>query len=63
MTLLPKEYNLIPVNNAKNLLSPFFHIYEKNGIVLSCKMTHLKFMRVVSITASVQVVQVIKVNI
>ena len=51
MTLLPQDYYLILGNNAKNLLRPFF-ICMKNGIVLSCKMTHLKFVRVVSITAS-----------
>ena len=38
-------------------------MYEKDGIVLSCKMTHLKFVCVVSITASEQVIQVIKVDI
>ena len=62
MTLLPKDYYLILGNNAKNLLRPFF-ICMKNGIVFSCKMTHLKFVFVVSITTSAQVVQVIKVDI
>ena len=62
MTLSPEEYYLIPFNNAINLLRPFF-ICIKNGIVFSCKMTYLKFVFVVSITASAQVVQVIKVDI
>ena len=51
MILLPKEYYLIPRNNAINLLRPFF-ICIKNGIVFSCKTSHLIFMFVVSITAS-----------
>ena len=62
MILLPKEYYLIPGNNAINLLIPFF-ICIKNGIVFSYKMSHLKFVFVVSITASAQVIQVIKVDI
>ena len=61
LTLLLKDYYLILGNDAKNLLRLFF-IYIKNGFVLSCKMAHLKFMCVVLITASAQVVQVIKVD-
>ena len=44
-------------------LETIFHMYKKNGIVFSYKMTHLKFGFVVSITASAMVVQVIKVDI
>ena len=90
MTLLLKEYYLIPGNDAKNLLTKMcidqisnnitkglvpnprqqcqklvetiFHMYEKMEL-FSCKMTHLKFVHVVSITASAQIVQVIKVDI
>ena len=38
-------------------------MFKKNGIVFFCKMTHLKFVFVVLIIASAQVVQVIKVDI
>ena len=52
-----------PRQQCHKLIETIFHMYEKNGIVFSCKMTYLKFVFVVSITASAQVVQVIKVDI
>ena len=62
MTLLPKDYYLIPNNGAKNLLT-IFHMYEKLELFFVFKMTNLKFVCVVSITASAHVIQVIKVDI
>ena len=60
MTLLPKDYYLVPSNDAKNLLRPFFICMKKMELFFLFKMTHLNFVCVVSITASAQVVQVIK---
>ena len=54
MILLPNEYYLITGNNVINLLRPFF-ICIKNGLVFYCKMSHLKFVFVVSSTASAYV--------
>ena len=62
MTLSLEEYYLIPGNNAINLLRQIF-ISMKKMELFSCKMTHLKFVFVVSITASAQVIHVIKVDI
>ena len=84
MTLLPKDYYLVPGNGAKNLLTKLydvisvcqssstatrkliktiFHMYAKMELFFVFKMTHLKFVCVVSITTSAQVVPVIKVEI
>ena len=52
-----------PRQQCHKLVETIFHMYKKNGFVFSYKMTHLKFVFVVSITASAQVVQVIKVDI
>ena len=63
MTLLLKDYYLIPDNGAKNLLRPFFICMKRWNYALFFKMTHLKFVCVVLITASAKGIQVIKVDI
>ena len=63
MTLLPKENYLVLDNGAKNLLRPFFICMKEMELFFVFKMTYLKFVCVVSITASAQVVQVIKMDI
>ena len=51
-----------PRQQFHKLVETIFHMYEKMEL-FSCKMTHLKFVFMVSITTSAQVVQVIKVDI
>ena len=63
MILLPKDYYLFPDNGTENLLRPNFIYIKKLDLFFSCKMIHLKFVCVVLIIASAQVVQVIKVDI
>ena len=58
MTLLPN-----PRQRRQKLVENNFHMYEKMELFFLFKMTHLKFVCVVSIIASAQVVQVIKVDI
>ena len=63
MTLLTKGLLPNPRQQRQKLVETIFHIYEKMELFSSYKMTHLKFVRVVSITACAPVVQVIKVDI
>ena len=51
-----------PRQQCHELVETIFYM-NKNGIVFSYKMTHLKFVFVVSITVSALIVQVIKVDI
>ena len=52
-----------PWKQRQKLVKTVFHIHGKMYLFFFCKMTHLKFLCVVLITASAQVVQVIKVDI
>ena len=49
-----------PRQRRQKLVKTIFHIHEKMDLFFFCKMTYLKFLCVVLITASAQVVQVIK---
>ena len=52
-----------PRKQCQKLVETIFHIHKKMDLFFYSKMIILKFMCVVLITTSVQVVQVIKVDI
>ena len=63
LLVLPHNNFSILGNDAKNLLKPIFIYMERCISSFFYEMIHLKFVFVVLITASAQVVQVIKVDI
>ena len=63
ITLLPKDYCLIPRQRCQKHVETISNVYDKMELLFLLKMIYIEFVFVVFIIASAQVVQVIKVDI